>query len=257
MEESAPASALKDGEPGLLAGVKAILAKDLKHYYYKPPVLSWGLLFPLALATLLGYYGAGMGAWRIVPGLIGVALLFSASSMGQVVVSFDRLSGGFELYMHAPIRPVGVVIGKTIGGFVFGLIGSFVAALALYGVTGSLPLLHPGYLVAGLVMGSLAFSVLAVAIALAWDPLQAITALNAVRFAMIFLGGLIPASVIPKALYPLVWALPMCYATDLIRYGTFNIYEYVDPLTGLIGITVYVVILFAIARRLALRLLYP
>jgi ABC-type multidrug transport system permease subunit len=198
-----------------------------------------------------------MGAWRIVPGLIGVAILFSASSMGQVVVSFDRMSGGFEIYMHAPMPPDSVVIGKAAGGTVFGLVGSAIAGFTLYLVTGSLPVIHPLYLAAGLLLGSAVFSLLAVAVSLAWEPLQAVTALNALRFSMVFLGGLIPATVIPAFLYPLVWSLPMCYITDLIRYGTFNVYEYVDPLVALAGSIIYLIVLFILARRLAVSILYP
>jgi len=33
-----------------LRGIYYILLKDLKAYYFKPPNISWGILFPLVLA---------------------------------------------------------------------------------------------------------------------------------------------------------------------------------------------------------------
>ena len=33
-----------------LEGMWHILLKDLKAYYFKPPNISWGILFPLVLA---------------------------------------------------------------------------------------------------------------------------------------------------------------------------------------------------------------
>ena len=33
-----------------LEGLMAIVEKDLKAYYFKPPNISWGILFPLVLA---------------------------------------------------------------------------------------------------------------------------------------------------------------------------------------------------------------
>ena len=155
--------------------VRAILSKDLKQYYTQAPVIGWGLLFPITPAVLLGFYGSGMGAWRTVPGIIAVSILFSASTMGQVVVSFDRLSGGFELYIHAPVKPGHVVLGKMLGGFTLGLTGSFLAALVLYVVVGALPMVHPLFLILGLLLGSLIFSLLGVAVSLAFEPLRAVT----------------------------------------------------------------------------------
>jgi ABC-2 type transport system permease protein len=237
--------------------VKAILSKDLKQYYTQAPVIGWGLLFPLTLAVLLGFYGSGMGAWRTVPGIISVSILFGASTMGQVVVSFDSLSGGFELYIHAPVKPGHVVVGKMLGGFVLGLAGSLLAALVLYVIVGALPVVHLFFLVAGLILGSLIFSLIGVAVSLAFEPLRAVTVLNALRFGMIFLGGLLPATVLPSVVYPLVWTLPMCYVSDLIRYGTFNLVEYTTPLTSLAALIIYSVMLYWTAVRLADKLFYP
>jgi ABC-2 type transport system permease protein len=240
-----------------LGRVAAIVAKDFRQYYGKAPVVSWGLLFPLTLTLLLGYYAAGMGAWRTVPGLIAVSVLFSASSMSQVAVSFDKMSGGFEVYMHAPLRPSAVALAKALGGFAFGLLGAGVAASTLYLVAGALPLINPAYLAAGVVLASLAFSLVGEAVSLVYEPVQAVTVLNALRFAMVFLGGLLPAHAIPAQVRPALYMLPMAYASDLIRYGSFNIYEYMSPTLALLGLAAWATALWIVSWVAAERTLYP
>ncbi len=234
-----------------------ILKKDLIHYYAKAPVLSWGLAFPLTLAILLGYYGASMGAWRIVPGLIGVAILFSSTSMAQVAVSFDRMSGGFNLYISAPIPSWTLALSKIFGGTVFGIFGAIMAWIALYLIGNTVPIVHEWYVLAGMFLGSIVFSSLAVLISLRVSPLNAVMVLNGLRFAMVFLGGLLPATIIPSIVHPIAWLLPMCYISDLIRYGSFNIYEWVDPVVALFGAIIFLLGLIIAAIYSAERVLYP
>ena len=243
--------------PSWIGLVVAILVKDLRQYYNKAPVISWGVLFPLTIAVLLGYYGAGMGAWRVVPGVLAVALLFSASSMAQVVVSFDKMSGGLVLLIHAPVPGSAIVAGKSLGGIVAGLAGSGTAALVLYALAGRIPVVHPWFLAAGLVMGALIFTFMAISLAILLEPLAAVVSLNFLRFAMVFLGGLFPAAIIPGVLRPLVYALPMAYVSDLIRYGLFNTYEFTDPLTALAASAMYLAAAAIIGARATLDALTP
>ena len=248
---------LRARRPSWPGAVAAIVVKDFRQYYAKAPVISWGLLFPVTLVILLGYYGAGMGSWRIIPGLLAIALLFAASSMAQVVVSFDKMSGGLELLIHSPVPGSAIVVAKSIGGVAMGLIGSSVAAVVLYLLTGSLPLVHPWFLVAGLVLGSFTFTFIGVGLAIMLEPVQAVAALNFLRFTMIFFGGLLPSTAIPSLLKPIVYALPMAYVSDLIRYGTFNTYEFADPVTSLLAATIYFLAASLIASKITLDSLMP
>ena len=98
-----------------LRGVWAITLKDLRAYYFKPPNISWGILFPFAfvLAFVIrgiaarglvapGVAGSkmadlGLGTGEsgalggLVPGLLALTLLFGATSMEAIVIT---LSGG-------------------------------------------------------------------------------------------------------------------------------------------------------------------
>jgi len=235
-----------------------IFIKDLKQYYGKAPTLSWGLLFPFTLVVLLGIFAGAFEPWRMVPGLLSIALLFSATTMPQVALGFDKMSGGISRLIYAPLSSSAVVFGKALGGVFFGMVGAGIAVGVLAWLSGPVPVINPAFLAAGLVIGALTFSFLGVLFAAALEPTQAVAALNFARFAMIFLGGaVIPRTVMPAFLTPLVYSTPLVHTTELIRYGAYNLYDYTDPYTALIAGLIYMTALALISFRLVLRLLTP
>ena len=241
-----------------LKAVFIIFLKDMKQYYGKAPTLSWGLLFPLTLVVLLGISAGAFGPWRMVPGLLSIALLFSATTMPQVALGFDKMSGGISRLIYAPVSSTAIVFGKALGGVFLGILGAGIAVGVLAYLSGPIPVINPVFLVLGLIIGALTFSFLGVLFAAALEPTQAVAALNFTRFAMIFLGGaVIPKTVMPGYLTPLVYSMPLVYTTELIRYGTYNLYDYIDPYTALIAGLIYMVTIAFISFRLVLRVLTP
>ncbi len=235
-----------------------VFSKDVSEYYGKAPTISWGLLFPVTLVVLMGYYASGMGAWRLVPGLISVTLLFSATTLPQVAVGFDKMSGGINLFIYSPVRSWSLMLGKSLGGVFLGMLGSGVAVLVLRGLGSPVPAIHPAYLAFGLITGSLAFSALGVLLAALLEPTDAVATLNFLRFTMIFLGGgLMPEAIIPSFLKPLIYALPMVYVSDTIRYGMYNTYEFLDPYTASIGLAIYLAALVIVSFKALLKILMP
>jgi len=78
-----------------LRGLYYIALKDLRAYYLKPPNISWGILFPFAF--VLAFIIRNPGDVRtLVPGLIGLTILFSTSSMEAIVITFERRIGSLE-----------------------------------------------------------------------------------------------------------------------------------------------------------------
>ena len=67
-----------------LEGIWNILLKDLKAYYFKPPNISWGILFPLVLALAFTLRNPG-GLAELSPGLIAMAALFVTTSIQRAV----------------------------------------------------------------------------------------------------------------------------------------------------------------------------
>ena len=71
-----------------LARAYHIATKDMRTYYLKPPLISWGVLFPLVM--LLSFYLRDPSDIRSVsPGLIGLTMLFGATSMEEKPVSIE------------------------------------------------------------------------------------------------------------------------------------------------------------------------
>ena len=240
-----------------MRSVLAVLAKDFREYYSKAPTLSWGLLFPVTLVALFGYYSGGIGSYRITPSLLAVALMFSATTMPHVSLSFDRMNGGLLLLLSSPVRLSELLLAKMLGGFVLGLVGVGVAVGVLSVLTGGVPFVHPWWVVGALLLGAASFSALGLLVSLLFDPVQAVATLNFLRFTMIFLGGMLPRAALPGALAVAAYIFPIAYIGDLFRYGLFNIHDYTTPITALVASLVYALSLAAASVMVAEKRLIP
>jgi len=103
-----------------LRGMFYIALKDLRAYYFKPPNISWGILFPFAFVLAFAIRNPG-DLGELVPGLLGLTVLFGTSSMEAIVIVFERRIGALERLLLAPIRLPALLAGKLLGGMVFGL----------------------------------------------------------------------------------------------------------------------------------------
>ncbi len=235
-----------------------IFMKDLREYYLKAPVISWGILFPLTIIVLLGLNIRMFGESRVVPGMFTVSLLFASTSMAQVSISFEKMSGAINRMLFSPITSLDLVVGKALGGIFFGLVGAGVAGIAVYYITGHALLIKPLFFALGLIIGSIVFSIISILIAIFFEPIQAVAVLNIVRFSMIFLGGvLFPKVFMPKIIWPIVYVFPSVYVTETIRYGMYNEWDYVDPYTSLIVLIIILFTLIVVSFRAVIRVLTP
>jgi len=211
-----------------LKAIYFIGLKDIKSYYFKPPNISWGILFPLAMA-LAFYLRNPTGMIDLVPGLLGMTLLFGATSMEAVVITFERRLGSFERLLLAPVSLEGVLMGKLLGGAFFG----FIIALAIFILSlvfFSFPKLNPFLLFSSLVLSSIAFSGLGGFVSVAVkEVFEAQTLANLFRFPMIFLSGVfIPIETLPKPIQFISYLLPLTYSVECLRNSLFS-YRYSIP----------------------------
>jgi ABC-2 type transport system permease protein len=210
-----------------LRGMWAIVLKDLRAYYFKPPNISWGILFPFAfvLAFVIrggaarGAAGGGMGDLEaLVPGLLALTLLFGTTSMEAIVITFERRIGALERLLLAPLRLPALLAGKLLGGMLFGLATTvvvFLVALAVFGAGG----IQWPLLVAGAVLSAAAFAALGILVSVAVkEVFEAQTLANAFRFPMMFLGGVfVPVSALPLPLQIVARALPLTYGVEVLH----------------------------------------
>jgi ABC-2 type transport system permease protein len=114
-----------------LRGIYYIALKDMKTYYLKPPAISWGIVFPAA--WILAFYLRNPQNFDdLLPGLIAMTVLFSTTAVEAVVINFELRLGSLERLLLAPINLTGVLLGKVLGGIIFGLMMTAVVRLVRY-----------------------------------------------------------------------------------------------------------------------------
>jgi len=200
-----------------LRGIFYIALKDMKAYYLKPPAISWGILLPIAL-SLAFYLRSPEGFQDMVPGLVAMTVLFSTTAMEAVVITFELRIGALERLLLAPISLAAVLMGKVLGGVLFGLMISFVVAVVCIIGLGLFQwsLL---WLLAVLLLSALTFSGLGAFISVSVrEVFEAQTLANFLRFPMIFLCGVfVPLSSLPPLLRGIAYLLPLTYAVEGIQ----------------------------------------
>lgn len=196
-----------------------ILMKDMRSYYLKPPNISWGLIFPVAW-TLMFFLRSpqALEVRDLLPGVISLSILFGTTSMLAVTITFERKSRSFERLLLAPISLNLLMLAKTSGAIIFGVINAFIPvgfAAFMADLSGiSWPM----------VLGSVIFiaitsTFLGLFIAVSVSQVfEAQTFSNFFRFPMLFLCGLfIPVGELPLLLQPLSYALPLTYGADILK----------------------------------------
>ncbi|MGB9722262.1 MAG: ABC transporter permease [bacterium] len=199
-----------------LRGIFYIALKDIKTYYFKPPAVSWGIVFPIT--WILAFYLRNPGDFKeLVPGLIAMTILFSTTAAEAVVINFELRLGTLERLLLAPISIAAVLFGKVLGGVIFGFLMTTVVTI----VSVVMLRLHPNvlYLILIIFPSLFVFSSLgAFLCVMVKEIFEAQTLLNLPRFLMIFLSGVVyPVSKMPLALQYFSCVLPLTYTIDGLR----------------------------------------
>ena len=185
--------------------------------------LGQPILFLLALGYGLGsvFQAAGQGSYIqfLVPGIIGMAIIFTSIFNGMQII-WDRQFGFLKETLVAPVSRVAVMLGRTFGGAtVATLQGCIVLVLTLF--FGFHPynwaLLGPAVLLMFLIAS--VFSALGIAVASFVRDMQGFQlVMNFVVMPMFFLSGaLFPLTNIPLLLRALASIDPLSYGVDGMR----------------------------------------
>lgn len=201
-----------------LHGAYVIAKKDAMIYYCKAPVLIFGVLFPVFffLAFIIGREAdPGM----VVPGMVAMALFFTASAVGPLVTPWERRSKTYERLITSPISLLSIVIGDVVAGACFGAVLCLIP-LAIGTTIGGAELTRPALLALGVLLSAVCFASLGVVLAApATDnPSQVMMLSSLVRLPLLFVSGVfIPLSQMPQwSRIPACFS-PLAYCTDLMR----------------------------------------
>jgi len=211
-----------------------IARKDLKAYYLKPPLISWGLMLPIVF-ILAFYLRNPQGISEVGPGLVGMTMLFSTTSMAAIVITFEKRIDALERLLMAPIHLRTILFGKGLGAAAFGFAMGLFALVLMVFVFG-LRISYPFSLFVSLIISCFAFAFLGILISVGVrEVFEAMTLSNFFRFPMIFLCGVFfPIISMPLALQVIGFCLPLTYSVDALRQSLLShggvIHRWVDIL---------------------------
>lgn len=224
--------------------ILVVMEKNMRIYYFKGPVVVFGLLFPLIMFFTF-FIGRDLDIVLFFPGFLGMMLFFTASSVGPLITPWEKREKTYERLISLPVTLESIIIGDLLAGAVFGL-GITIIVFIISAVLLRLPVASTALLLLGLVLGSTAFAALGTLLASPTtdNPSNIMMLSSLVRLPLIFISGIF----IPLGqLQGLEWALtslsPLTYLVDLFHAALLGDAVYPPWLDALV--LVFVILLFA------------
>ena len=198
----------------------AIAVKDMRTYYTKPPSLMFGILFPFALFLSFSI-GRNLPLVTQIPILVAQTLFFASSSIGPVVIPIERADQTFDRFLTSPVSLLAILMGKTLGGIIYGVGISIIPVLVGVVFFGS-QITNLGALIACFALSSLAFSALGIMFASIPGQTvgQVMMPLNFVRIPLLFISGVFtPIRELPLWMQAVTILSPLTHTVELARYA--------------------------------------
>jgi ABC-2 type transport system permease protein len=236
-----------------LNGAWAIAKKDIAIYYLKPNIIVSGALFPLFMFLAFAA-GNSAGPSVMIPGLIAITILFSASSIEPVSIPIERRTKTFDRLISAPISLHAVVLGESLSGFLYSMciaLVPLVAGLLIFGT----PVISFAPLIAGITLTSFCFATMGTLFAAypTESPGDIMSMLNLVRLPLIFISGVfIPIESIPSIGQVAAFFSPLTYGNDLIQ-AAYHGHTHFNPLLDVAMLCIFILFFQIFANQLYRR----
>jgi ABC-2 type transport system permease protein len=230
-----------------LSAAWAVAKKDMRIYYLRPGNLMFGILFPIFLFLSFAV-GRDLPVEVLIPGLTAMAMFFGSSSTGAMAIPTERRTKTYERLLVAPIPPLSILLGQTLGGFIFG--AAFAAVpIALGVIWFTMAIANIGAMLIAIVISSFAFSALGIMIAAlpSENPGDVMMLLNFVRLPLLFVSGIfVPLQDAGNIGIILAAISPLTYSNDLLRWSVGGD-SYFGPAIDVAGIVLFSVVFLALA----------
>jgi len=230
-------------------GSLVILKKNVLLYYLKPPVLIFGVLFPVFF-FLAFRMGRTVSPESVVPGMVAMALWFTATAIGPLVTPWERRARTYERLISSPVSLRSIIAGDVLSGFAFGCMISVIPVILGILLTdveiANLPLL-----VGSILMGALTFSSLGVLLSAppAASPSNIMLLSNLVRLPLLFVSGIfVPIGQMPGWAAWVAPLSPLSYASALIR-AAYGGVPYFSVWLCFIVLFLFTAVLFTVSCR--------
>ncbi len=191
------------------------------------PVISTSLYFVVfgaAIGSRIAEIdGVSYGAF-IVPGLIMLAILTESISNASFGIYMPRFSGTIYEVLSAPLSPLEIVLGYVGAAATKSVIlGLIILATARLFV--DFPVLHPGWMIAFLVLTSITFCLFGFVVGIwadGWEKLTIVPALIVAPLA--FLGGsFYSISMLPPLWQKITLLNPVVYLVSAFRWSFYGV----------------------------------
>ena len=196
----------------------AVCKKDIRIYYFKAPVLIFGIMVPLFI-FLAFYIGRSISAGFLVPGMVGMTIFFTSTSVVPVIAPWESRMRTLERVVSSPISVSAIIFGDVLASFIFGVIISIIPILI--GPIVGVNITDPFTLAMGVVLAAFCFSSLGALLSSppTNTPANVMMLSTLIKFPLVFISGIfIPIEEMPNWGRMVSSASPLTYLTDLLRY---------------------------------------
>lgn len=231
----------------------AVAKKDIRIYYFKGPVLIFGIFMPvfLFLAFLMGSRQLPLAF--LISGLVGMALFFTATAVSPAIFPWEGQAKTLERLASCPITIEAIVFGDMIASILFGI--GITVITVIIGLATGLPLLHGILLAGAIVLAACCFSAIGMLLAVPPTnvPSNIMMLSSLIKFPLVFISGIfIPLEQLPFWGLVLAACSPLTYFTDITHYAFTGIHFFpvLTDIAALAGFTlVFTVITMVLHKR--------
>ena len=224
--------------------ILVITEKNMRIYYFKGPVVVFGLLFPLIM-FLTFFIGRNLDIVLFFPGFLGMMLFFTASSVGPLITPWEKREKTYERLISLPVILESIIIGDLLAGAIFGVAITTIVFVICY-VLLNLSITNAAVLTLSLILGAITFAALGTLLASPTtdNPSNIMMLSSLIRLPLIFISGIfIPLSQLSGWVLILTSLSPLTYLVDLFN-GAMNgnaVYpSWIDMLVLLAVILVFI-----------------
>jgi ABC-2 type transport system permease protein len=231
----------------------AIARKDIRIYYFKGPVLIFGVFMPvfLFLAFLMGSRQLPLAF--LVAGLVGMTLFFTATAVSPAIFPWEGQAKTLERLASCPITVETIVFGDMIASTLFGI--GITIITVIIGMALGLPLLHSLTLLAAILLAACCFSAIGMLLSVPPTnvPSNIMMLSSLIKFPLVFISGIfIPLDQMPSWGLALAVCSPLTYFTDIVRYS-FTGSNYFTILADITALVVFTVVFTGVTMFLHKR----
>ena len=119
----APLQVIVDGRNSNTAMIALNYARSIVNDFNDEWIAAHGLQGPPARLTVRAWFNPNLESrWFFIPGIIGMLTLVVTMLVTALTIAREREQGTFDQLLVTPLRPGEILVGKTIPGFVIGII---------------------------------------------------------------------------------------------------------------------------------------